>query len=84
MNQFWRTTDFWRANLASSSLFALIHFPGWFALGNFSSPLVVVDALGILAFGIVFGWVMKKTGSLWPAYVLHVLNNLLVVAVLSA
>ncbi|CAA9461600.1 MAG: hypothetical protein AVDCRST_MAG28-3364 [uncultured Rubrobacteraceae bacterium] len=84
LNKFWRVTDFWRANLASSSLFALIHFPGWFALGNFSSPLVVADALGILAFGMVYGWVMKKTGSLWPAYVLHALNNLLVVTVLGA
>jgi membrane protease YdiL (CAAX protease family) len=41
LNKFWQVTSFWRANLASSSLFALIHFSGWFALGNFSSPLVV-------------------------------------------
>jgi membrane protease YdiL (CAAX protease family) len=84
LNKFWQVMGFWRANLASSSLFALIHFSGWFALGNFSSPLVVADALGILVFGMVFGWAMKKTGSLWPAYVLHALNNLLVVAVLGA
>ncbi len=84
LNKFWQTRGFWQANLASSSLFALIHFPGWLALGNFSSPLVVADALGILVFGMVFGWVMKKTDSLWPAYVLHALNNLLVVAVLGA
>lgn len=28
LNKFWQTTGFWRANLASSLLFALVHFPG--------------------------------------------------------
>jgi membrane protease YdiL (CAAX protease family) len=28
LNEFWQTTDFWRANLASSSLFALVRLPG--------------------------------------------------------
>lgn len=81
LNKLWQTMGFWRANLISSSLFVLIHFPGWLALGNFTSPLIVADALGILVFGMVFGWAMKRTGSLWPAYALHALNNLLVVAV---
>jgi membrane protease YdiL (CAAX protease family) len=68
LNKAWQTMGFWRANLASSSLFALIHFPGWFALGK-AMPLVVTDALGLLVFGMVFGWAMKKTGSLWTAYI---------------
>ena len=55
------------ADLASSSLFALMHFPGWFALGNFASPPIVADTLSIL----VFGWPMKETGFLWLAYLLH-------------
>jgi uncharacterized protein len=85
LNKFWQATGFWKANAASSALFALIHLPGWFALGGFATPLqLAVDALGIFVFGLVFGWAMKKTGSLWPAYVLHALNNLLVVAVLGA
>ena len=72
MNEFWQMTDFWRANLASSSLFALVRLPGWFALGK-AMPLFVADALGLL----VFGGAVKKTGSLWTAYILHTLNNLL-------
>ena len=28
LNEFWQTTDIWRANLASSSLFALVRLPG--------------------------------------------------------
>lgn len=31
----------------------------------------------------VFGWVMKKTSSLWTAYLPHVLYNLLVVMILG-
>ena len=83
LNRFWQTMGFWRANLASSSLFALIHFPGWYALGK-AAPHFAFDALGLLVFGMVFGWAMKKTGSLWSAYVLHALNNLLVVALLGS
>lgn len=85
LNKFWQTTSFWKANVASSALFALIHIPNWFALDRFATPLQpAADALGIFVFGLVFGWAMKKTGSLWPAYALHALNNLLVVAVIEA
>jgi len=82
LNKFWQATGFWQANLASSSLFALVHFPGWFVLDR-AMPLVAADALGLVVFGMVFGWAMKKTGSLWTAYILHALNNLLVVVVLG-
>ena len=82
LNKLWQTMGFWRANMASSSLFALVHFPGWFALDR-ALPLVVTDALGLLVLGMVFGWAMKKTDSLWSAYTLHALNNLLVVVVLG-
>jgi membrane protease YdiL (CAAX protease family) len=78
LNKFWQTVCFWKANAASSAPFVLIHLPGWFALGRFVTPFVLVDALGIFVSGLVFGWAMKKTGSLWPAYALHALNNLLV------
>ncbi len=83
LNKLWQAMAFWKANLTSSSFFALVHFPGWFALGNFSTPLVATDILGLLVFGMVFGWAMKKTGSLWTACILHALNNLLVVVVLG-
>ena len=76
MNEFWQTMDIWRANLASSSLFALVRLPGWFAPGK-AMPLFVTDALGLLVLGMVFSGAVKKTGSLWTAYILHTLNNLL-------
>ncbi len=84
LNKFRQGTSFWRANLFSSLLFVLIHFPGWFALDRFSTLLVLTDATDIFVFGLVFGWALKKTGSLWSAYFLHALHNLLIVAVYSA
>jgi membrane protease YdiL (CAAX protease family) len=64
-------------------LFVLIHFPGWFALGRFSTLLVLADAMDIFVFGLIFGWAIKKTGSLWSAYLLHALHNLLTIAILD-
>ncbi len=85
LNKFRQAAGFWRANLASSALFALIHLPGWLAAGRLASPpQLAADALGIFVFGLVFGWAMQRTGSLWPAYLLHALNNLLVIAVVGA
>ncbi len=82
LNKFWQTKGFWRANLASSSLFAFVHFPHWFALAR-AMPLVATDALGWVVFGMIYGWAMKKTGSLWTAYILYALISLLVVVALT-
>ena len=83
LNKFRQATGFWRANLASSVLFGLIHVPGWTALGRFATPFVAVDFAGIVVLGLLLGWAMRKTGSLWSAYALHALHNLLVVSVFS-
>ena len=83
LNKLHQTAGFWRANLVSSCLFGLIHVPGWIALGRFATPFVAVDFVGLVVVGMLFGWAMAKTGSLWSAYVLHALHNLLVVSVVS-
>ena len=81
LNKFQQITGFWWADLYSALLFGLIHLPEWYALGSFSSPLAVADFAGIVAFGLIFRLVMRKTGSLWFAYLVHALNNLFAVAV---
>lgn len=83
LNKLRQATGFWRANLASAVLFGLIHVPGWLALGRFATPFVAVDFVGLVVFGMLFGWAMVRTGSLWSAYGLHALHNLLVVLLLS-
>lgn len=84
LNKLRQTAGFWRANLISSVLFGLILVPGWIALGRFATPFVIVDFVGLVVVGMLFGWAMRKTGSLWSAYALHALHNLLVVVVLSS
>lgn len=84
LNGLQRPLGFWRANAVSAVLFTSVHLPGWFALGRFAAPqTVAVDALGLFVFGLAFGWAMHRTGSLWPAYLLHALNNLLVVSLIG-
>lgn len=74
------TLGFWPANVASASLFALIHLPGWLAVGRAAAPgPLALDAAGVLALGLACGWVVGRTGSLWPAIVLHAIHNVSVV-----
>ena len=63
LNKLWQAVGFWRANLGSSLLFGLIHVPGWHALGRFATPFVAADLVGIVIFGMLFGWAMRKTGQ---------------------
>lgn len=71
---------FWPANLASATLFALIHLPGWLAVGRAAAPgPLALDAVGVLALGLACGWLVGRTGSLWSAIVLHALHNVSVV-----
>lgn len=83
LNKLRQITGLWRANVASSCLFGLIHVPGWIALGRFATPFVAVDLVGLVVVGMLLGWAMMKTGSLWSAYVLHALHNGLVVSVVG-
>jgi uncharacterized protein len=59
----WRQKwSFWPAALLSSALFALLHGELSLMVGTF--------ALGLLAV-----WAVEKSGSLWAAIWIHVLNN---------
>lgn len=66
-----RNLNFWWANLLQSLIFASIHGdPPRFA---------VYFLLGL--FG---GWLVRRTGALWPAIALHALNNAVAVALTLA
>ncbi len=83
LNKLRQTAGFWRANLVSSALFGLIHVPGWITLGRFATPFVAVDLVSLVVLGMLLGWAMRLTGSLWSVYMLHALHNGLVVVVFS-
>ncbi|OMC82259.1 hypothetical protein BK128_20625 [Viridibacillus sp. FSL H7-0596] len=69
---------FWIANTITSLLFVSIHFPIWFYKGLFEFPYIFTASLTAFILGIIFGYVYKKSGSLWSVIVIHSLYNLLV------
>jgi len=69
--------SFWPANLWTTLLFAAMHVPGWLFNGRFPSTTVLVQAMiPIAGLGLLFGWTKHRSGSLYAAIILHVINNL--------
>jgi len=76
LHQFAERLRFWAANLITATLFTLIHWPFWVWRNGFHLP-IIQNSAGILLLAILLGYVVKLTGSLWPAVALHIANNLL-------
>ena len=70
--------SFWMANTIIAFLFVSIHFPIWFYKGLFESPYILSSILTVFVLGLIFGFVYKKSNSLWSVIILHSLYNLLV------
>jgi len=64
----------WSANLLTSLLFAGIHLPFWLSHGGLSE-MVLVNAVGVLIFSLVAGWLYLKSSSVWPSVVAHIAYN---------
>lgn len=63
---------FWKANVITSLLFLVIHYPIWIyndIIFHFGSHIYV------FFIGLLFGFVFKKTGSLWSVILLHAFHN---------
>lgn len=67
---------FWKSNVISAAVFMLTHVPYWVSKNGFSGP-VLKNLANVFLLGCLFGWVMKKTNSLWPAIGAHIANNFL-------
>jgi membrane protease YdiL (CAAX protease family) len=77
------TQKFWSANTISSILFVLIHFPKWFEEGMFSLDNFTNIAgamVFVLGFGLIEGYVLKKSKSLWACMIIHSFNNFITIA----
>lgn len=74
LNRLSECLSFWKSNVISAFLFMLAHVPYWVSKNGFSGP-VIKDLVNVLVLGCLFGWVMKKTNSLWPAIGAHIANN---------
>jgi membrane protease YdiL (CAAX protease family) len=64
------------AVLVVALLFAAMHLPAWIAMGGLSVG-VAVSFVVLFVMGLVLGALTWTSGSLWPAIVVHVINNVL-------
>jgi uncharacterized protein len=76
LNRLNESLSFWKSNLISAFLFMLAHAPYWVSKNGLSG-LVIKDLVNVFLLGCLFGWVMKKTNSLWPSIGAHIANNFL-------
>lgn len=76
LNKLNEISSFWYVNIITSILFVAIHIPGWIIINE---TIILYDMIqliiSIFIISIILGWVMQKSGSLYPAIVLHAINN---------
>jgi uncharacterized protein len=72
------SNSFWQANILTSLLFVSIHFPIWIYKGLFEFPYILASMATAFVLGIIFGFIYRKTNSLWSVIILHSLYNFLV------
>ena len=69
---FYKFMTFLKANLITALLFLVIHYPIWIY-----NDIIFQSGSHIYVFiiGLLFGFVYKKTGSLWSVIILHAFHN---------
>ncbi len=67
---------FWPANLATSALFMLAHVPNWLWTRG-ATTAVASDLAAVFLLSCLFGYVVRRGDSLWPAVATHFTNNFL-------
>lgn len=66
------------ANTITALLFVSIHFPIWIYKGLFEFPYILGSIVTAFVLGMTFGFVYKKSNSLWSVIIIHSLYNFLV------
>jgi membrane protease YdiL (CAAX protease family) len=66
-------SNFWKANLITTLIFTVYHFPKWVIQGGFS-PMNIGY---VFVMGLIFSFIFKKTNSLWSVIIFHSINNLI-------
>lgn len=67
-------TNFWTANVITTIIFLLHHFPKWIYTRY---ELILENSIFVVLLGLVFGFVFKKTKSLWSVIIFHSLAELI-------
>lgn len=75
--------NFKTSNILNAILFVLMHIPYWYFGTQFSLPLasIIYDFFFIFVVGLFWGFVTKKTNSLWTSIIHHSVNNALVILI---
>lgn len=63
--------NFWAANLITVVIFLIYHYPTWYFSGHFK-----LFGFNIVFTGLIFGYLLKKSKSLWSAIITHSIIDL--------
>ncbi|MDQ6423466.1 type II CAAX endopeptidase family protein [Paenibacillus sp. LHD-117] len=77
LNKLASRMKFWKANLVTTIMFILIHYPLWLSLHHSALDIFINSVyIGIISF--TTGYIWKKTNSLWGPVLFHTSNNMIV------
>jgi len=69
--------SFWQANVIQSLLFTAMHLPNWIWV-NGPQLWLITMSISVFIIAMLFGWILRRTNSIWPPIVVHIVNNFLV------
>ena len=67
---------FWKANMIQAILFTAMHWPNWIWVNGFQT-WIIVTSVSIFILALFLGWLLRRTNSIWPPVVVHIINNFL-------
>ena len=67
---------FWKANIIQAILFTAMHWPNWIWVNGFQT-WIIVTSVSIFILALFLGWLLRRTNSIWPSIVVHIINNFL-------
>ncbi len=67
---------FWKANIIQAILFTAMHWPNWMWVNGFQA-WIIVTSVSIFILALFLGWLLRRTNSIWPPIMVHVINNFL-------
>ena len=67
---------FWKANVIQAILFTAMHWPNWLWVNGFQT-WIIVTSISIFILALFLGWLLRRTNSIWPSIVVHIINNFL-------
>lgn len=69
--------NFWKANVINAAFFLLLHLPGWIFIspGKSAVEMLFNSVSVFFIVGLLGGYLRKKSDSLYPPILLHIINN---------